>query len=109
MISVGAVQNVNSVPAYIRSEKLIRGGKPALITEAKVILRPIISLESGKNSFHEDTSVFVPQSMLFSCALPRGTLLVLNCCVRLCKDHFSLVLLLRSLIFKCHGPGSQLK
>lgn len=83
MLSVGAVQNVNSVHAYIRSEKLIREGKPALITEAKVILRPIISLESEKNSFHEDTSVFVPQSMLFSCARAHCSTKRNTACVKL--------------------------
>lgn len=82
---MGVVQNVNSVLDNIRSEKLISGGKPALIIEAKVILRPIISLESGKNSFHEDTSVFVPRCFFpvsELTVLSRGMLLVLNCCVR---------------------------
>lgn len=50
---------------------------------------------------------FFPVSELT--VLSRGMLLVLNCCVRLCKDHSSLVLLLCSLIFKCHGPDLQLK
>lgn len=77
------------------------------------MLRPIISLESGKNALCEDKVCLFPAEYFFPASeltvLWRGLLLGLNFCMPLYKAGSSLVLLLCSFFFKCQGPDFQLK